>query len=200
MILPVIISVLVAGAAGFETGFNNSCLYKDDIWNMYRNNSEMIHYFLRKYFVEDWESISSMGTYVRVYDELERLLDETLVAFPDIKLHIVDSFCEGNDVDGYKTTMPVIHTATHLGWHPVFGEPSGKTLTWFGIPNCFIKKVDGEWKYISEVNMPDSLDLYKQLGVDIPSKTFDLALSDCEQLFDWDTGYINPRLVPQPLP
>ena len=25
----------------------------------------MIHYFLRKYFVEDWESISSMGTYVR---------------------------------------------------------------------------------------------------------------------------------------
>ena len=34
------------------------------------------------------------------YDELERLLDETLVAFPDMKLHIVDSFCEGNDVDG----------------------------------------------------------------------------------------------------
>ena len=27
-------------------------------------------------------------------------------AFPDLKIHITDSFCVGNDVDGYKTTMP----------------------------------------------------------------------------------------------
>ena len=96
--------------------------------------------------VDDWESINVMGEYIRGIDEVIRLVNETLTAFPDIKLHIVDTFCEGNDVDGYKTTMPVIHTATHLGYHPVFGAPTGKTATWYGVPNCFIKNIDGQWK------------------------------------------------------
>jgi hypothetical protein len=121
---------------------------------------------------------------------------DTLKAFPDMKLHIVDTFCEGNDIDGYKTTMPVIHTATHLGYHPVFGEPTGRELTWYGVPNCFIKNIDGQWKYISEINMPDSLSLYSQLGVSPPSADWTVPTSDCHQLFDWDTGYINPDLVP----
>ena len=60
----------------------------------------------------------------------------------------------GNDIDGYKTTMPVIHTATHLGWHPIFGPPTGKRLRWSGIPNCFIKNIDGQWKYTAEWNLP----------------------------------------------
>jgi hypothetical protein len=92
--------------------------------------------------------------------------------------------------------MPVIHTATHLGYHPVFGEPTGRELTWYGVPNCFIKNIDGQWKYISEINMPDSLSLYSQLGVSPPSADWTVPTSDCHQLFDWDTGYINPDLVP----
>ena len=96
--------------------------------------------------VDDWESINVMGKYLRGMDEAIRLVNETLIAFPDIKLHIVDTFCEGNDVDGYKTSMPVIHTATHLGPHPVFGPPTGKTATWYGVPNSFIKNIDGQWK------------------------------------------------------
>ena len=58
--------------------------------------------------VDDWESISPMGEYLRGYEKLEPLVLDTMIAFPDIKLHIVDTFCEGNDIDGYKTTMPVI--------------------------------------------------------------------------------------------
>ena len=107
---------------------------------------DKIESYLRQYMVDDWESISVMGEYVRGMDELIRLVNITLMAFPDIQLHIVDTFCEGNDIDGYKTTMPVIHTATHLGYHPVFGSPTGKTLTWYGVPNCFIKNFDGQWK------------------------------------------------------
>merc|ERR1711973_1079981 len=168
----------------------------DQIWNMYRD-PEIVKTYLRKYMVDDWESISSMGEYIRGYNKLEYLTLTTMTAFPDIKLHILDTFCEGNDIDGYKTTMPVIHTATHTGWHPVYGEPTGKTLTWFGIPNCFIKNIDGQWKYVSEVNMPDSLYLFQQIGVRPSPPSFDLRLSDCDQLFDWDTGYINPKLVPQ---
>ena len=107
---------------------------------------DKIESYLHQYMTEDWESISVMGEYVRGMDELIRLVNITLIAFPDIQLHIVDTFCEGNDIDGYKTTMPVIHTATHLGYHPVFGSPTGKTATWYGVPNCFIKNFDGQWK------------------------------------------------------
>ena len=69
---------------------------------------DKIESYLRQYMTDDWESISVMGEYVRGMDELIRLVNVTLIAFPDIQLHIVDTFCEGNDIDGYKTTMPVI--------------------------------------------------------------------------------------------
>merc|ERR1719206_1603741 len=176
-----------------STGFNNSCLYEqeglnlegptefdcpkfviestDQIWNMYRD-FDKIESYLHQYMTEDWESISVMGEYVRGMDELIRLVNITLVAFPDIQLHIVDTFCEGNDIDGYKTT------------------------TWYGVPNCFIKNFDGQWKYTSEINMPDSLALYSQFGATPPEETWVMPTDDCHQLFDWETGYINPALVP----
>ena len=40
----------------------------------------------------------------------------------------------------------VIHTATHLGHHPLFGAPTGKALTWYGVPNSFVKNINGNWK------------------------------------------------------
>ena len=44
--------------------------------------------------------------------------------------------------------------------------------------------------------MPDYLALYSQLGAPIPEETWIMPTDDCNQLFDWDTGYINPDLVP----
>ena len=101
---------------------------------------------MRQYMAKDWESITVMGEYLLGIDQAIELVNITLIAFPDLKLHIVDSFCEGNDLDGYKTTMPVLHTATHTGWHPVFGRPTGKKAAWYGMPNSFIKNIDGQWK------------------------------------------------------
>merc|ERR1711971_909924 len=88
---------------GIETGYNNTCLWEnnglnrdgprefdcprfviestDQIWNMYRD-PEVIKYYLRKYMVEDWESISPMGEYLRGYDKLEPLVLDTIKAFP----------------------------------------------------------------------------------------------------------------------
>ena len=51
-------------------------------------------------------------------------------------------------------------------------------------------------RYTSEINMPDSLALYSQLGVSPPEEKWKMPTDDCNQLFDWDTGYINPKLVP----
>ena len=51
---------------------------------------------------EDWESISVLGEYVRGLEAVLELVNITLTAFPDIKLHILDSFCEGEDKKYFK--------------------------------------------------------------------------------------------------
>ena len=70
---------------------------------------DKIESYLHQYMTEDWESIRVMGEYVRGMDELIRLVNITLIAFPDIQLHIVDTFCEGNDIDGYHASDPHCH-------------------------------------------------------------------------------------------
>merc|ERR1711872_930741 len=84
-----------------ETGFDNSCLYleeglnregprefdcprfviesTDQIWNMYRD-FDKVEGYLRKYMVDDWESISVMGEYIRGYEKLEPLVLDTMIA------------------------------------------------------------------------------------------------------------------------
>jgi len=199
--------------------FDNSCLYKrnilnrygpkkfncpkfvidstDEIWNSNRTES-YVYEKLEKYMPEDWQSVTNFGEYIQGMDKLKTLVMQTFKAFPDIKLHMVDTFCEGNDNDGYKTTMPVIHTATHLGWHPIFGKPTGRKLVWSGIPNCFIKNIGGQWKYTAEWNLPDVWSLYTQLGVNPPHPHDNpQPIDDCEQIFDWKTGYLNPKLIPK---
>jgi len=201
-----------------KAGFNNSCLFQnqklnrdgpktfdcpkfviestDEIWNEHNGNVSWVKEKLFKYMTPDWESLSAFGVYIRGYEALEKLAFDTMTAFPDIQLHIIDTFCQGNDIDGYKTTMPVIHTATHLGWHPVMGRPTGKRLTWAGIPNTFIKKVNGEWKYTAEMNLPDMGDLYSQDGVWPARPQAMYKVNNCEQIFDWDTGSINRKFLP----
>ena len=51
-------------------------------------------------------------------------------------------------------------------------------------------------RYISEINIPDSLSLFSQLGIDPPMHTWSIPTKDCHQLFDWETGYINSNLRP----
>merc|ERR1712046_343621 len=132
---------------GVETGYNNTCLWEKEGLN--RDGPR--EFDCPRFVIESTDQIWNMYR------------DPELIKFY-LRKYMVDD-CEGNDIDGYKTTMPVIHTATHLGWHSVFGEPTNKTLTWYGVPNCFIKNIDGQWKYTSEINMPDSVAIYSQLGV-----------------------------------
>ena len=66
-----------------------------------------------------------------------------------------------------------------------------------GIPNSFIKPTADGWKYTAEWNIADVWSLYKQLGVDPPHPKRNLQPTDnCQQIFDWDTGYLNPDLMP----
>ena len=52
------------------------------------------------------------------------------------------------------------------------------------------------YRYTAEVNMPDALSLYAQLGATPPRSAHAVPTADCHQLFDSDTGHIHPALVP----
>ena len=58
-------------------------------------------------------------------DQLKAMVAKVMTAFPDIRIHITDCFCVGNDVDGYKTTMPDILTGTNTG-PSTYGPATGK--------------------------------------------------------------------------
>ena len=56
-----------------------------------------MEHYIRQYMAEDWESISVLGEYSRGLEAVLQLVNTTLTAFPDLRLHILDSFCEGED-------------------------------------------------------------------------------------------------------
>merc|ERR1712012_872797 len=162
------------------TGYNNTCLWK----SAGLNRSGPKNFDCERFVIDST-------------DQLWNMYRDPATIKSYLHKYMVDTFCEGNDIDGYKTTMPVIHTATHLGHHPLFGAPTGKALTWYGVPDSFVKNINGNWKYISEINIPDSLSLFSQLGIDPPKHTWQVPTEDCHQLFDWETGYINSKLRPK---
>ena len=58
---------------------------------------------------------------------LKSFMRQWLEGFPDVFIRVSDLFCEGNDVSGYKTTMPYVLTATNTG-PSAFGLPTGLLL------------------------------------------------------------------------
>ena len=72
----------------------------DAVWRPDRSAAD-VNRSLEEYFYEQWESTSN-GRYFRGMDTLKKLVWDTKRAFPDLKIHITDAFCVGNDVDGYK--------------------------------------------------------------------------------------------------
>ena len=61
-----------------------------------------VEHYIRQYMDEDWESISVLGEYSRGLEAVLQLVNTTLTAFPDLRLHILDSFCEGEDRCEFK--------------------------------------------------------------------------------------------------
>ena len=66
-------------------------------------------------------------------------------AFPDLQIHVTDVFCVGNDIDGYKTTMPDVLIGTNTG-PSSFGPPTGRRVSYNGIAVCYVQKVGGKWQ------------------------------------------------------
>jgi len=150
----------------------------DEVWNTRQD----INASLEKYFYHDWSSTSSWGHKVSGMDTLKNLVASTLVAFPDLKIHITDVFCYGNDVDGYKTVMPDILVGTNLG-PSAYGPATGKSVRYSGTAVCYVQKVKGRWVYVAEWLLHDEAALITQLGFTnltaVPHPPLGNKLHDC---------------------
>ncbi|WP_435186546.1 ester cyclase [Halobellus sp. EA9] len=104
------------------------------------------------YYDDDCVIHAANGNEVEGTDEI---IEHTLnwqSAFPGIKIKILDVLWEGNEENGYKTSMPSYMIGKNTG-HSQFGPPTGKELTRdnnLSIYNCLIEKVDGRWQYTEE--------------------------------------------------
>jgi hypothetical protein len=148
-----------------------------------------------KYFAPHWQSVRAFGTFIDGREGLRTFMKDWLTGFPDVFISVADVWCEGNDEVGYKTTMPYILTATNLGPSKDFGPPTGRKIKYHGIANCFVMKVDGQWQYTTEWDVPDMLSYLNAMNFSskkFPHPPADLMTMDtCKPLFEWGTGKMN---------
>jgi predicted ester cyclase len=130
----------------------------DAVWHSHNRINESID----EYFYSDWASYSDAGT-ARGLPALKAAVYAKRAAFPDLRIHITDVTCHGNDIDGYKTTMPDILTGTNTG-PSEFGPATNRSVIYRGLAVSYVQKVQGRWQYIAEWVLHDSGTATLQLG------------------------------------
>lgn len=162
----------------------------DEVWNLRGNVEEA----LEKYFHEGYINAGSWGRRGVGKQALREAVLSEMRAFPDIKIHITDCVCKGNDNDGYKCGMPDVLTGTNLG-PSAYGPPTGKFARWTGLIESLVKKnpATGQWQYYAEWGVHDEWALIQQLGLDFarvphPPRNAE-PIHDCTPLF---------KFAPQP--
>lgn len=150
---------------------------------------------INKYFAPHWQSVRAFGTVLNGREGLRSFMKDWLTGFPDVFIYVSDVFCEGNDEIGYKTTMPYILTATNTGPSEAFGPATGAKIKYHGIANCYILKIDGQWQYTTEWDVPDMLSFLNAMNkssLAYPHPKTDLmTVDECKPLFEWGTGKMN---------
>lgn len=107
---------------------------------------------IREYYIEDSAINEGAGQRIEGRDAIINNTLETQAAFPDLEVKILDIIWQGNEEDGYKTSMPSYLEGTNTGYSE-FGPPTGKELNRsnnMAIANCLVKKIDGKWQYTEE--------------------------------------------------
>mmetsp|Transcript_109083 Transcript_109083/g.250189 ORF Transcript_109083/g.250189 Transcript_109083/m.250189 type:complete len:615 (+) Transcript_109083:29-1873(+) len=136
-----------------------------------------------EFFAKGWNSETNHGSTVGAAN-LKDAVRDWRAAFPDLQIHVLDSYCMGNDVDGYKAAMPDRWVGTHTGPSRLFGKPTGRRAVMAGVAVSRIMQIDGKWKFTSEWTWHDWASLYQQLGVELPTVE-KAATAACEPVFTW---------------
>jgi len=166
---------LVPPTVGAPTTFLSQCPgwvinTTDAVWNRPESRDPTArNASLEEYFYQNWTSHSSWGSSKHGMQALKDLVASTLVAFPDLQIHVTDVFCHGNDIDGYKTVMPDVLIGTNLG-PSAYGPATGKRVVYSGTAVTYVQRVNGRWVYVAEWLLHDEWSLIAQLGFDDLSK------------------------------
>jgi len=155
----------------------------DAIWNL-RGDVEGA---IDKYFHKDYVDAGSWGKRVIGKKALKNVIFAQMRAFPDLRIHITDCMCKGNDINGYKCAMPDVLTGTNLG-PSAYGPATGRYARWTGMVQSLVQKdpASGQWQYVAEWGVHDEWALVQQLGLDFarvphPWRNAE-PLHDCEPL------------------
>jgi len=157
----------------------------DEVWNLRGDVTAAIE----KYFHEDYVNAGSWGRRGIGKKALHEAVLAEMRAFPDIRIHITDCVCRGNDVDGYKCAMPDILDGTNMG-PSAYGPATGKYARWTGIVESLVQKnaKTGQWQYVAEWGVHDEWALIQQLGLDFSKVPHPVRntepLHDCHPLLN----------------
>jgi len=135
----------------------------DAVWNL----RDDVDAAIDKYFHPDYFNAGSWGRAGVGLKVLREAIYGEMRAFPDIKIHITDCVCKGNDINGYKCAMPDVLTGTNTG-PSAYGPATGRYARWTGLVQSLVKKnpVNGQWQYYAEWGVHDEWALIQQLGLD----------------------------------
>merc|ERR1712203_526525 len=172
----------------------------DEVWNLRGDVDAAID----KYFHEGYVDAGSWGRRIIGKKDLKDAVFAEMRAFPDIKIHITDCVCKGNDNDGYKCAMPDVLTGTNLG-PSAYGPPTGRFARWTGLVESLVKRnpATGQWQYYAEWGVHDEWALIQQLGLDfarVPHPFFNNEpVHNCAPLFAFQGQDGEPVLNQQDL-
>merc|ERR1712166_1737818 len=155
----------------------------DAVWNLPESRDPVLrNASLEEYFYSNWTSHSSWGSSKHGMQALKDLVAGTLVAFPDLQIHVTDVFCHGNDIDGYKTVMPDVLIGTNTG-PSSYGPATGRRVEYSGTAVTYVQRVNGRWVYVAEWLLHDEWSLIDQLGFSdltkVPHPALAVAAHDC---------------------
>eukprot|EP00947_MAST-08B_sp_MAST-8B-sp1_P000587 g587.t1 len=135
------------------------------------------------FFSENFTSTTDGGVMVG-REALRAAIKSKRAAFPDLRIHITDAVCHGNDIDGYKTIMPDVVTGTNGGSWPQMGidQPTNRSTRVSGLFMTLVQRAPGNnkgWQYVAEWGLHDGQKLALQLGIRA-RPTPDPAIHDCK--------------------
>ncbi len=111
---------------------------------------------------------------------------KTLNAFPDIRLYADDVIWSGNEEDGFHSSHRISWMGHNRG-HSIYGPPTGRKVTRYGVAHCLVK----ENRIVEEWICRDELALVRQLGFDEHALAREIALKNAEM-------GITPPVPPMP--
>ena len=179
-----------------------SVVMRDDISNMWKIAAEHLHHvdmpgfqpfmdpvdYIVKCTYEIWDQ-KGIGEIYRYYKHnalvhtsdgdtygRDRVIENCLIkmaGYPDIRDYIDDVIWAPDGNGGFHTSMRWTWTAHNTGYS-IYGPPTGKPVTVWGIANCYIKSnyIVEEWVTYNEISLIRQLGFYHQVLMHIGNAQF----------------------------